>query len=744
MSRVRRSEAARVAAFVFLTALVPWTARAAEALPPDGPVRLQSACGAQVLEVSGASTRPEAALQLWDWQGEAHQAWRLEHLADGRVRLTARHSTLALTPPAAPATAAVQRAWAPAAALRLVPRPDGTVQLLAADGRALAAAGNGAGATVGFTAAGSGCVQAWSLVQLQEAGVPAQLRPYAGDAQTAPAGSRLPVAPAVRLLDEAGSGVPGASVKFRVVDGGGVITGAQAVTDSAGVARVGSWTLGPTTGEQHLSAVTPGLPEAVLGATALAAGRHLELDASADHQMGTVGQPLPRLPSVQVLDAAGRPVAGVTVRFTASNDGRVAQASDVSDAQGRASAGAWTLGPAKGVQYLRASAEGYGAVRFGATALPVGAPIPVHEVFMRGVYELWEMAFAPGGAMLYTERARGLSVRLADGSTRRLFAPADLVAVSESGMLGLALDPAFATNRRVYVFMASNRDGARDNRVVRLRVRPDWSGVEERTDIVTGIDFQTARGLLGLHSGGALGFDAQGWLMVSTGDIRDGEVPQSARSLGGKILRVDSDGRPAPGNAAPAGTDPRVWVRGVRSGQGFALQPGTARPYLVEHGPGDNDEVTPLRAGNGGWDPRPRPLDAPDARCPNGTLLTYCGYDGANMTDTVLYPDALRPAWRTGKPSRGTAHGAFLSAAGWKGWKGALVVSQLSGRRLLVLQFAPDGNSVRYATPLLEDRGVRLRAVVQGPDGALYVSTSSDNNRSDVQTQVWRLKPPAQ
>jgi glucose/arabinose dehydrogenase len=111
------------------------------------------------------------------------------------------------------------------------------------------------------------------------------------------------------------------------------------------------------------------------------------------------------------------------------------------------------------------------------------------------------------------------------------------------------------------------------------------------------------------------------------------------------------------------------------------------------------------------------------------------------MTDTALFPGALRPAWRSGLPSRGTARGGFVTGAAWKDWAGALVIGQMSGRRLLVLQLTDTGNAVRAVTPLLEDLNVRLRNVQQGPDGALYISTSSDNDQSNVRTQVWRLAP---
>lgn len=715
---------------------------ASAGLPADGLYRLENQCSARVLQVQGGAARESAALQLGRWQSLAHQRWRLERLADGDYRLTAQHSDLALQNESTGGFA--QGAWADVAGQRVLVQPlgDGWVRLVSRqDGLALAAAADADGAAAVRQGLSADCAQAWRLVSEEAAaGTPADVRVVQGQGQSAPVNTRLPVAPMVRVVDANGVAVVGVPVRFRVVDGGGSITGAYVLTNGQGNARLGSWTLGPIPGRQRLSASTPGLPEAVIQATALSDGARLEVPEANDHQMAPVNTALPRQPAVYVMDAGGRPVAGVAVTFTPNNGSRVARSVAVSDALGRAAPGTWTLGPGEGIQTMDARASGYAGLRLSAQALPAGAPALVREIFMRGVFEVWDMAFSPEGVLLYTERGQGLWARMPGGERRQLFAPADFVSATNSGMLGLVLDPEFTVNRRIYVFMASRLSGVRDNRVVRLRVKPDWSGVEARADIVTGIPFQNQPGLVGQHSGGALAFAGTD-LLISTGDLRAGPVPQNLKSMGGKVLRVDREGRPAAGNHAPAGGDPRIWVAGLRNGQGLAVQPSTQRPYLIEHGPGSDDEVTPLRAGNGGWDPRPRPLGSPDARCPNGQLLTYCGYAGTKMTDTGLYPDALRPAWRSGVPARGTGGGTFVSSASWKDWRNALVIGQLSGRRLLVLQLTDTGNAVRAVTPLLEELNVRLRQVVQGPDGALYVSTSSDNNRSDVRTQVWRLSP---
>jgi aldose sugar dehydrogenase len=141
----------------------------------------------------------------------------------------------------------------------------------------------------------------------------------------------------------------------------------------------------------------------------------------------------------------------------------------------------------------------------------------------------WDLAFAPDGAMLFTEKCRGLSVRTSDGTVRLLFGTAgaaleadDFFCQGQSGMLGVALDPAFAENRCVYVYMASNIGKAKTNRVVRLSVDKAYTVVADRKDIVTDIPFKQSFnrwGGAGAHSGGRIRFSPfDGYLYVTTGD----------------------------------------------------------------------------------------------------------------------------------------------------------------------------------------------------------------------------------
>ena len=564
---------------------------------------------------------------------------------------------------------------------------------------------------------------------------PTTVAAHAGATQPGTAGSEVATKPAVRVTARDGAGVAGITVNFGIVTGAGTVSGSTRTTDANGVAAVGTWVLGNSVGEQRLSARMTGLPEVTFSATANPAPGMgtLEKQASGDSQTAAPATAVAVAPAVRVRDAAGRALAGVTVRFAVTAGGGTLQATSVaSGSDGTASAGRWTLGPAAGTHSLSATADGYTATTFSATALAGGAPTFSRSMWLGGLAQPWDIAFAPDNAVLYTERTRGLSVRVGTGAPRMLFRPADLVAQEQSGMLGVALDPEFASNRTVYVYMASSMNGATDNRIVRFVVNADYTATSQRTDIVTGISYNA-----GGHSGGRLRFGPDGLLYATTGDNRTGTVPQDLSVLGAKVLRFTRDGAAAAGNNTPAGGNARIFTFGHRNPQGLAFKPagtGAGRPYLCEHGPGDSDEVTPLAAGgNGGWDPKPR---GSPAACPDGSSNSYCGYNGANMTDTARFPSAMRPAWTTGGQSQGMSGCGFITGAAWRDWNGALAVALLAGRRLEILQLSGDGMSAT-TTRILDTLGERLRHAQTGPDGALWVLTDGKTGGDEI----WRVVP---
>lgn len=375
--------------------------------------------------------------------------------------------------------------------------------------------------------------------------------------------------------------------------------------------------------------------------------------------------------------------------------------------------------------------------------------------FMTGLDNPWDMAFLQDGTMFFTEKCKGLSVRMPDGTIHALLgmknqegyasSASDLFCEGQAGMMGVAVDPDFADNRLLYVYSTSDRTAPGSNRVLRMTVATDFTSVTDRTDIVEDIPYKPRAsdhpfGGPGAHNGGRIRFNpGDGYLYVTTGDTHSGEAPQSGSSLAGKVLRIDRDGNAAANNNHHRGFDARIFTYGHRNVQGITFHPITHQPVIAEHGPWHSDEITALVAGgNGGWDPRPNVNGRGD--CPDN----YCGYSPnqmegvpaairANfmpMTDFSAFPDALPAAWNNNGLSQGKSSAEFLNGNQWGAWNGRLVTGVMGigfggtpvGQRIDIIDLADDMRSVKSVWHMPIEAKGRFRSVVQGPDGNLYTA----------------------
>jgi glucose/arabinose dehydrogenase len=285
-------------------------------------------------------------------------------------------------------------------------------------------------------------------------------------------------------------------------------------------------------------------------------------------------------------------------------------------------------------------------------------------------------------------------------------------------MMSLAVDPGFGfSSRDVFVCFASTRNFAPDVRIARLTLDPTFTTVTARTDILTGAPINPV-GELGKHSGCRLRFGPGGALWVGTGDAAIGTVPQNPWMLGGKVLRIEKTGAPAPGNMGPP-FDPRIQSYGHRNVQGLAFRSnGTA--FAVEHGTGCDDEVNQLVTGaNYGWDPVPRLPGDPSYN------------ENVPMTDLVRFPNAKRAVWSSGCPTIAPSGGTFVYGSKWGQWNGGLVMAVLKGSQLHMVRISADGQRTEAQSIGLTNRG-RLRTAIVGPDGALYVTTSNGGSQDVI------------
>ncbi len=184
-----------------------------------------------------------------------------------------------------------------------------------------------------------------------------------GDAQVAPPGSEVEVLPAVRVEDRFRNLVAGVQVNFSVTAGGGSVTGAGPLTDGEGVARVGSWRLGPQPGMNRLTATVAGVdPVNILAEGAEGTARIITL-ASTLPLESAAGYPVPEAPRFRIIDGNGDPVAGAIATFqVVEGGGTVSPASASTNAEGFVQLDEWRLGPAAGANRLQIQVSGAAGV----------------------------------------------------------------------------------------------------------------------------------------------------------------------------------------------------------------------------------------------------------------------------------------------------------------------------------------------------------------------------------------------
>ena len=209
-----------------------------------------------------------------------------------------------------------------------------------------------------------------------DADSPAALAIHSGDGQTARTGAAAAEPVRVRVTAQSGTGLSGVTVGFEVTAGGGSVPSSTAVTDANGIASPGRWTMGAP-GPQELRASVAGLDPVVFRATALGVPAEIAAVAGAGQETAA-GTAVPVAPEVVVTDSGGRPLADIVVFFATERDASVDSPQATTNAQGRATAGSWTLGSEAGTYTLVASIDAEGVagnpLTFEAVALagPVG------------------------------------------------------------------------------------------------------------------------------------------------------------------------------------------------------------------------------------------------------------------------------------------------------------------------------------------------------------------------------------
>lgn len=305
----------------------------------------------------------------------------------------------------------------------------------------------------------------------------------------------------------------------------------------------------------------------------------------------------------------------------------------------------------------------------------------VAGVVATGLEVPWGVAFLPNGDAIVTERdsARVLRIDADNHEVAELGRVPEAAPRVEAGLLGVAVSPSYDEDSLIYLYLTT----ATDNRVVKVPIERGRLGSPEV--ILDGIPNGA------IHDGGQLEFGPDGHLYVSTGETGEPDLAQDPDSLGGKILRITTDGDPAPGNPDP---DSPVWSLGHRNVQGLAFD-DDGRLWASEFGEQTWDELNLIEQGaNYGW---------PQVEGKGGT---------GNLIDPLA-------VWRTDEASP--------SGLAWH--DGSLWLAALRGERLW--QVPTDGASVSKPVDWFVGDYGRMRAVVSAPDGTLWVTTSNRDGRGD-------------
>lgn len=310
----------------------------------------------------------------------------------------------------------------------------------------------------------------------------------------------------------------------------------------------------------------------------------------------------------------------------------------------------------------------------------------------------------PDGRLMVTFKAGYMEIHDKEGAlVKKITGFPEVVNAGQGGLLDVAFDPAFATNKTIY-WSFSEKNPPGNLTAVGKGTLNEAKGTVENVAVI----FRATPALDSyLHFGSRLVFGSDGNLFVSTGERSnlDGRVQAQKPDAGlGKVFRITTSGKPAPGNPFlnKAGAMKELYSVGHRNPQGLDINPATGELWEAEFGPRGGDEINIVRAGKDyGW-----------------PTITYgIEYNGKKIGDGIQQKAGMEQPVYYWDPSVSPSGICFYKGNAIPEWKNNLFVATLSGQHIVRLVIK--NNKVVGEERLLADKNQRFRDITY-LDGALY------------------------
>jgi glucose/arabinose dehydrogenase len=322
----------------------------------------------------------------------------------------------------------------------------------------------------------------------------------------------------------------------------------------------------------------------------------------------------------------------------------------------------------------------------------------------------WGVTFLPDGSALVTERAtlRILKVGPQQNPNGELVVTPlatirEVESDNEGGLLGIAASPNFTHDQTVFIFYSTKVD----NRIARLQIG------QAPVPIVTGIPRS------GIHNGGRLAFGPDGYLYASTGEASKTDAAQNLDDLGGKILRMTTDGKPPQGNPFP---NSLVWSYGHRNPEGLAWD-AAGNLYSSEIGEAVWDELNLIQPGkNYGW-PKVEGMGSNPSYV--NPLVTWHPEVGVSAGVAILGNTAVVTCLRGQRIYLVSLGGSIAGGIDSSRIEGGV------GTDTPNFRWRPDAGVASRPIEALTGKYGRLRAAINAPDGSIWVMTSNRDGRKD-------------